>query len=83
MSYYPKEAVYTEFINDGVNELPSMSTREKTTVFVKDVSEGSSSSFKSNEPSEVLRMSIPVGSVALKVGVRFNLVKKEISTSPE
>lgn len=71
LSYAPTKGEITESTLNGVNELATMTTKERTTVFVASYDRNAPS--PDSQPRQRLSQLFPFGSLGLNLGVRFNL----------
>lgn len=72
MSYSPKKGEITEYTEDGVDQLPAMTTDEKEWEFVDSLSESSNSNPSTSSPTKILKYHYPFGSVGVNLGMRFS-----------
>jgi len=72
LSYAPKKGKTTEYKINGIDQLPTMTTNEKETKFVKETTSDSSSPILASEPSESTRQKWPFSSLGLNLGFRIN-----------
>ena len=73
LSYGPTKGIKTDFRIDGVDMLPSLTTRQKETEYLDSFTETSSNSNpQDSEPSKKLKQKLPFGSFGLNLGLRVN-----------
>jgi len=73
LSYGPTKGIKTDFRIDGVDMLPSLTTRQKETEYLDSFTETSSNSNpQDSEPSKELKQKLPFGSFGLNLGLRVN-----------
>ena len=73
MSYAPTKGTVVEATANGVDRLPTATTREKEIELVDKVTDNFLTPGPDNEPSKALKQKLPFGSIGLQVGVRINL----------
>jgi hypothetical protein len=73
LSYAPTKGIKTDFRIDGVDMLPSLTTRQKETEYLDSFTLTSSNSNPpTSEPSKELKQKLPFGSFGLNIGLRVN-----------
>jgi hypothetical protein len=72
LSYAPTKAELTEASLNGVDQLPTMTTREKEIEFVDSYTLESANPPSDSEPSKEIKFKMPYGSVGLNVGLKIN-----------
>jgi hypothetical protein len=73
LSYAPTKGIKTDFRIDGVDMLPSLTTRQKETEYLDSFTLTSSNSNPpTSEPSKELKQKLPFGSFGLNLGLRVN-----------
>lgn len=70
-SYAPKKGEITELTVDGDDMLPDLTTSQKETEFVKEVTYEYEVNPPTSEPTKVLKQKLPLGSVGIVVGARI------------
>lgn len=74
-SWAPGKSVMTKSEWNGVDDLPSMTTSEKETIYVDSyTNEGLDDP---SSPSKALKEYMPLSSIGMNVGVHFNFVRKK------
>ena len=68
-SYAPKKGIITKYTQDGVDQLPNMTTSQKETEFVKEFTVDGSND---NEPSKQTKSYVPYNNIGLNFGVKFS-----------
>jgi hypothetical protein len=71
MSYAPKKQVITEYTFNGTDRLPTLTTEQRETVFLKEYSENTMSSTPDYEPSKALKQRFNYNSMGIDLGVRL------------
>lgn len=69
-SYAPKKSITTEYTQDGIDQLPGMTTSQKETEFLKEYTEDST--INDNEPSKTTKFYAPYNNIGLNFGVKFS-----------
>lgn len=67
-SWAPQNSIYTKYEIDGVDQLPNMTTSEKETVYLDELS-FTSAAPNDNAPSEDLKYFLPMSSLGINAGV--------------
>lgn len=70
LSYAPTKGKLTVATDNGADELPGMTTRERETVYVNSYTESSSN--PPSEPRKELKQKMPFGSLGLNFGLKIN-----------
>jgi len=73
MSYAPTKGERTEAKDDGVDQLPDMTTRQKEIEFVKEYTYNHDSEPPDSEPDQELKQKMPFGSFGINAGLIINL----------
>lgn len=73
MSYAPTKGELLSYKINGVEQIGTMTTRDKEVLFLDDISYNTNIPPNENEPSEQLKEYMPFSSLGIKVGLRFNL----------
>jgi hypothetical protein len=80
-SWSPKRAKLTKLTEDGIDQLPTMTTREKETEYSRSISNDWTSAddphAKDGSPNQSLKFHMPFSSAGLNVGVAISLGKKQ------
>ena len=71
LSYAPTKGELTEATFNGADELPTMTTRERETVFVSSYNRNAPRS--DSQPRQELEQKFPFGSFGVNIGLRFSL----------
>lgn len=71
ISYAPKKGKFKEYNQNGVDQLPNMTTKDKEWVYLKEVDYNKS--IPDTEPDESAKRSYHFNNVGLVVGVKINL----------
>ncbi len=74
-SWAPKKSVITRNIQNGTDQLPTMSTNQKETVYVDSYTYDGT--IDPDSPDKETTIHVPLSSVGLNVGVRFNIGGKK------
>lgn len=72
LSITPKSSEITESSTDGVDNLSSMTTSEKETVYEKSVTEDPLNPPSDSEPSKSVKFKLPFSSVGANIGVKIS-----------
>jgi hypothetical protein len=72
LSYAPTKAELTEASLNGVDQLPTMTTREKETEYVDSYTFDSANPVSDSEPAKEVKFKMPYGSVGLNVGLKIS-----------
>lgn len=72
LSYAPTKAELTEASLNGVDQLPTMTTRQKETEFVDSYTFDSANPPSDSEPAKEVKFKMPYGSVGLNVGLKIS-----------
>lgn len=73
LSYAPTKREFTEYIRNGVNQLPNMTTSDKVVEYVDSYTYNSNNPPADTQPRQELKEKLPYGSFGLNVGLRINL----------
>lgn len=73
LTYSPTKGEITESKVNGVDNLATLSTRDKKVEYVDSFTEDSNFPIDQNSPQKVLKPSLPFSSVGLNIGVIFHL----------
>lgn len=77
VSYSPKKGELTKSTENGINELPMLTTRDKNIEFVKEFTETRVNyNPDENKPRQELKYSVPFSTIGVNLGVRINLGRK-------
>jgi hypothetical protein len=71
ISYAPSHGKYTEYTENGVDKLGSMTEKEKRWNYLKEVD--NDKTIPDSDPDEDLKQNYPFGNVGLVIGVKINL----------
>jgi hypothetical protein len=72
LSYAPTKGEMTEASQNGVDQLPTMTTREKETEYVDSYTFDSANPVSDSEPAKEVKFKMPYGSVGVNVGLKIN-----------
>ncbi len=72
LSYSPTKGKITERTVNGVDMLPGMTTRDKETVYLKEITSKSTEPIPDSEPNKELKTKMPFSSFGINVGFRIN-----------
>jgi hypothetical protein len=75
LTWYPYQSNLTKYIRSGENLLPDMSVSEIQTNYVKSVNPFNTQD--PTKPSEETKVSMPLSSVSVNVGLRFTMFQKK------
>lgn len=73
LSYSPTKGEVTEASINGVDQLPTMTTRQKEIRFVEKYTTNSGNTPSDSEPTKSLKIKQPFGSIGLNIGLKINL----------
>ena len=72
LSITPKSSKITEETVDGADQLPSMSTYEKETVYEKDYTYDPTVIISTSDPAKDIKVKMPFSSIGANVGVKIS-----------
>jgi hypothetical protein len=72
LSYSPSKGKITEYTENGVDQLPLMTTNEKEYKFVKENTYESSNPTPDSEPNKEMHQKFPFGNFGINLGFRIN-----------
>jgi hypothetical protein len=78
MTVYTKEFTLTESINNGTDNLASMQTYYKKTVYKKEITVDNSVSTDINKPRQAIRQANAFSSISLQIGITYLLQKRNV-----
>jgi hypothetical protein len=75
LTWYPSQMNVTKYIRDGQDLLPDQSVSQKQTNYVKSLNPFATQD--PNQPSEQTKVSMPLSSVSVNVGLRYTMFQKK------
>lgn len=73
LNYTPKKGIFTTYTENGIDKLPTISVRDKESIYVNTTTYTSGATIDESKPRETMATKYPFSSMGINIGVRYTL----------